>query len=151
MKKLPKANSEMPAAISTQTVETLVGLSERRLRQLAESNKFSQPKNGQWATVETIRGVVAHYRKQATADELDSAKIQKLQTENRLLLLTESEKTRELVEVNEIVGLMQRGLQAMTQSVLAMTDLEPHQRDAVILKLRETGESVVEKYPTAKG
>lgn len=136
------ATSTIPETISSAQLEALSGLTERRLRQLADADKIPQPTGGRWKAVESVRALIAHYRTRTTPDEVEQAKLEKLQTETRLLALTEGERSKQLVSMAEVVEVVTRGLQAMTATVLAMTDLTIEHREQIINQLRECGDSV---------
>lgn len=139
-----KKQSQLPETVSSQQVETLSGLTARRLRQLADAAKIPQPKDGNWPTVATIKGLIAHYRTQRNTDALNAAKLEKLEAETRLLALTQAEREDKLIDRDGMMFVIERGLQAMVQCVLGMTELTADQRDAIINKLREAGKSAVE-------
>lgn len=148
MKRPPKNSIEtLPAKINGATLESITGIGERRLRQLGEQNQIPLPKDGLWPFAETIRAVVSHYRTAGEGDKLDAAKLAKLEAETRLLELTEGERNGKLIDLENIVTVMTRGLGSMVSCVMGMVDIPIERREEIILRLREAGESVVADKP----
>lgn len=87
----------MPATINSTALENLSGITERRLRQLADAGKIPQPKDGLWPTAETIRGLVTHYRTTRTGAPIESAKLAKLEAETKLLQMRAAQEIREWI------------------------------------------------------
>jgi hypothetical protein len=138
-KAAPKGKLDaLPATISTRVLEQLVGIGEKRLRQLATANKLPPAKDGRWQTIPSIRGVVAHYREAGSPDALDKARLLKLQAETRLIDQTHQEREGELVNFNEALQVLSRGNSAVVSTIMGMTDLDIDKREAIILKIRET-------------
>ena len=142
----PQVKPELPATISSVTLEAISGLSEKRLRQLADQNKLPPAKSGRWKTSESVLGLISHYRTCAVADELEVARIAKLEVETSLLEMERGLKEGRLCVTAEIIEVMQRGLQAMTATVMGTTDLLVEKREAIVLKLREAAELVANSF-----
>lgn len=75
--------------------------------------------------------------------DFEAQRTRKVTAEADLLEITRAEKRRELVSSAEFLELAQRGLQAMTATVMGMTELNVEQREKIINQIREAGESVV--------
>jgi len=57
--------------------------------------------------------------------------------------LNNAERRRELVPAQDFIEVTQRGLQAMTATVMGLTDIDIEHREKIIEQLRECGKSVV--------
>jgi len=142
---LPPAQ-ELPATCSGATLGDVLGISEKWVRALVTELGLPPARQGRFKTADTLRGICGHWRSNAKATDLESAKIAKLEIETQLLEMRQAEESRDLVQRNKVVEIVQRGLQAMQQTVLAITRLEPQERDDIILKLREAGELVADSF-----
>ena len=132
--------------ITAPQLEALTGLTARRIQQLAATGKIPAAKAGLWPMVEVIKALFVYYKTLREPDELDAARLEKIQTETALLKSQLGEREKELVRRNDVLEVTQRGLQAMRQQVLAIARLEPRERDEIILKLREAGELVADQF-----
>ena len=99
-------------------------------RQLGIEPKF---KNGRFATDQITAALFGDY---------DSQKTRKITHEANILEMEEKQSRGELVLKSEMVTLIQRGLQAMVATTMAMTELTIEQREKIIEQLRECGERV---------
>ena len=74
--------------------------------------------------------------------DYDSQKTRKITHEANILEMEEKQSRGELVIKADAVALVQRGLQAMVATTMAMTELTIEQREKIIEQLRECGERV---------
>jgi hypothetical protein len=74
--------------------------------------------------------------------DFDAQKVRKITHEANLLEMEEKQSRGELVAKSNMVEIVQRGLQAMVSTVLAMTEITIEQREKIIEQLRECGERV---------
>lgn len=74
--------------------------------------------------------------------DYDSQRTRKVTAEADLLEIAKAEKRRALVVAADFVAMAQQGLQAMTATVMGMTELNIEQREKIINQLRECGATV---------
>jgi hypothetical protein len=129
-----------PNLITGPQLEALTGLTTRRIQQLAAAGKIPPAIDGRWQMTETIKALFAYFRTLREPDELDAARLDKIQTETALLKADLALREGELIPVAEILETMQRGLLAMVATVMSMTDLKIEHREKIIGQLRESGE-----------
>lgn len=99
-------------------LETMTGLSERRLRQLADAGHIPQPTKGSWSHPDTIKAVVTHYRTRKADSPLNAARLKKLETETELLAVQLAEEQGRLVPVEELAERMQAYLRNVRDAAL---------------------------------
>ncbi len=134
-----KAEKIFQKIISTAEIEQLSGLGSRRLRQLSDSGKIPTPRAGKWQLGPCVRGLIQHYRDASQPDELDAARLEKLLAETAILEMEGAEMDGRLVNFNDALEVLLRGLAAMTSTVMGMTHLSVEDRETVINKLNEAG------------
>ena len=132
--------------ITAPQLEALTGLTARRIQQLASTGKIPAAKAGLWPMVEVIKALFGYYRTLREPDELDAARLEKIQTETSLLKSQLAEREKEVVNTADMLEVMARGLGAMRACILSMSELSADQRDKVILQLREAGELVADSF-----
>ena len=142
----PPPAQELPATCSAATLGDALGISEKWIRALVTELGLPPAIQGRFKTVDTLRGIVGHWRSNAKSGDLEQAKIAKLEIETQLLTMRQALEEKELVPVRDVVDLVQRGLQAMVQSVLSMTEIEADQRDRIVLQIRSAGELVADSF-----
>lgn len=91
-------------------------------------------KDGSFSTLQIVSALYGDY---------DSQRTRKVTAEADLLEITKAEKRRDLVLSDEFLEVSQRGLQAMTATVMGFTDLTIEHREKIIEQLRECGAAVV--------
>jgi len=79
----------------------------------------------------------------AVFGDIDNEKLRLTKEQADKLEIENAQSRGDLVKMSEIVDVMQRGLQAMTATVMGMTDLQVEHREKIIEQLRECGERVV--------
>jgi len=143
----PSEPAAIPATISSAQFEALAGVTERRLRQLADAGKLPQPKAGRWETVPSVRALVGHYRTNSTPDALDVARLEKLQAETALLEMTRGEREGDLCETALVLEYFGRAHSAMVSTIMAMTHLPIEDREAAINHIRTTAQDWSKNNP----
>jgi hypothetical protein len=114
MSKPPK--SELPDTVGSKTVAALAGLTERRLRQLADEGWFPAPVRGRWKLAGVMGGLLRYYR--ALVEESQDDKLKEVR---RLLLEDELKKNRgQLVEADAIGREIVRAYSETKQRLLAV-------------------------------
>lgn len=136
----------MPATknhtITAKELCELSGLSDRRHRQLSQDGFFPAAVKGNYQLTPTIQGLLKFYRESFQQSPLNQERMLKIQAERELLTIQIREKQRELVAASEFLEVAQRGLQAMTATVMSLTHVSIEDREKIINQLREAGESV---------
>lgn len=75
--------------------------------------------------------------------DIDGEKLRLTKEQADKLEIENAESRRQLIPAAEFVEVASRGLQAMTATILGMTDLTIEHREKIIQQLRECGNSVV--------
>jgi hypothetical protein len=85
--------------ISSEHLESLTGLTDRRLRQLAKAGYFPAPNRGHYQQVATIRGMFKYYREDHnhSAKTLNDAKLTKLRADAEMAQLKLAEAKRDVI------------------------------------------------------
>lgn len=91
-------------------------------------------KDGSFSTAQIVAALFGDY---------DAQRTRKITAEADLLEMQRAEKKHELVPGSEFLELMHRGHQAMTSTVMGMTDMTIENREKIIEQIREAGASVV--------
>jgi hypothetical protein len=94
-----------PGAITSEQLEVLTGLTDRRIRQLAKLGYFPPPKNGVYQQVATIRGLFKYYREDHhnTSRTLNDAKLEKLKADAEMSRIKVQQAKREMIS-REVVA-----------------------------------------------
>ena len=79
----------------------------------------------------------------AVFGDIDNEKLRLTKEQADKLEIENATSRGDLVVMSEMVEIVQRGLQAMTATVMGLTDLPVEYRDKIIEQLRECGERVV--------
>mgnify|MGYP003331524366 CR=1 FL=1 len=96
--------NEIPALVSAEHLVALTGFTDRWLRDLAKRGYYSPPEHGQYAFVQTVKGLIRYFREQAekSREDIEVARKQKLDKENILLQLKIDEAERRLVPLASV-------------------------------------------------
>ncbi len=91
----------LPPTIHSSILEDLTGLGEKRLRQLSADGVLpARVGRAEWPTLETLRRLIAHYKKKADVASGDEELARKLDLERlRKLRIANAKAAREVIDV----------------------------------------------------
>ena len=97
--------------ITSEQIENLSGLTDRRIRQIAKEGYFNPPVNGEYEQIATVRGLFKYYRetRERTNNHLADEKLAKAKIDRQISELKLKQQMNELIEVvvvDEMFGVL---------------------------------------------
>jgi hypothetical protein len=115
-----------PSTLSGEQLETLTGLTDRRIRQIAKMGYFMPPVRGLYDNTETIRGLFKYYRegRESSSAALNEAKLQKLKADAEMAEVKLAEAKREVIAFTDAQGAFDRLLGRWHQLITQKLETE---------------------------
>ncbi len=131
--------------LTSKQLAELASVSDAYIRRLTRDGVLPKPTAEGYDAVPAIRALIQHYKsRNEQAKDLAAAKLEKLHHETALLRLTRDEREGRLVDVELLAAGVNRGLQAIRETILAAPGLEPEDKDKLLLTCRDLWASALE-------
>lgn len=123
------------------SAESEFGLNRRTINKRLRQSDIQPGDDGKFSTAQICSAVFG---------DIDSERLRLTKEQADKIAIDNAASRSELVNATELKDVVERGLAAMVQAVLAASNLENEDKDKIIGHLKHAGESVVERIGNRK-
>jgi phage terminase Nu1 subunit (DNA packaging protein) len=135
--KTPSAPQKAPeeSTIGGTQLAELVGVSERRIRQLSDENKCPQPVNGRWPTTATLKALFEHYRTSQEPDKLAEERLRNLTLDADLKEIEKEQQLRNWIPASAVTFIWDRQAGEMS-TIISQAPIPQETKEALCDRLQ---------------